>query len=390
MRKSLLTLVIPTYERPDHLFRKLYHLSSSGWDTLVQIYDSSTPEIAAANQKTVERFSQSVNIEYTLLPQTTGYSQKIFLAVSSVSTPYVVVHSDDDFINPKAAAKCVEFLEANQEYASATGLTLKIVGPEARPVLKQDITVVSMNDVRGEDDPLVRGQRARDSIDDKIAWYNVWRTKTFIEVLEPITKNPYKIYTEHMLRFLAGFRGRTKVLDELYEVRTLEAKKTDRREHSLPGFEQAIGDALLDENFREDLGRFVDTCVSFIRSERPSVDEGQAKAMVMNLYLGRFAKPKKLMPERADFCFVAANSRAGKLLHLIARRARHLGALSSPRHVILFFRMLTLYRYGTLGVMLRRDPRFEYNIITLLSEGSRHSEAFGFIYDAFKTKPVHE
>lgn len=56
-----------------------------------------------------------------------SFTQKIEINLQKITTPYVVLCADDDFILPNALNKCVSFLDKNPSYSTAQGLSIRFI-----------------------------------------------------------------------------------------------------------------------------------------------------------------------------------------------------------------------------------------------------------------------
>ncbi len=111
-----ISIIIPTHERPDYLLRTLEYYLSSG--ITVYVVDSSK-----ASFKYEADMYASINLQYFHLPHK-SLTGKISFALEKITTPYVVMCADDDFVIPSAIFKCVDFLCKNSSFSAAMGNTI--------------------------------------------------------------------------------------------------------------------------------------------------------------------------------------------------------------------------------------------------------------------------
>ena len=128
----MITLIIPTKNRVLFLRRLLRYLADNQYRHFLLIGDASDDEHAAQIKDTVGDFKGRLKITY--------YSC-LGLSISAtvqrlnqlVTTPYVTLIADDDFLVPRGLEKCLNFLESHKDYSAAHGLgaltTLKESGP---------------------------------------------------------------------------------------------------------------------------------------------------------------------------------------------------------------------------------------------------------------------
>lgn len=118
---KLVTLIIPTYNRPDFLKRILNYYNQSNIVAEIIVADSSNPTNKILNKKIVQSFPK-LNILYLnkFSPVLVSH-HKFAKMVEFVKTKYCVFCADDDFIMPNGIKQSVNFLEKNPDYSAAHG-----------------------------------------------------------------------------------------------------------------------------------------------------------------------------------------------------------------------------------------------------------------------------
>ncbi|WP_029008364.1 TIGR00180 family glycosyltransferase [Azospirillum halopraeferens] len=116
----MLTLIVPTYNRPELLARLLRHLAAESISWPVVVMDSSRPDAAAANRAGLT--GTGLDIDHIVLPGSTTPFDKFRDGFARVRTPYAVLCADDDVVIPAALGECVRFLEEHPSFAAAHGL----------------------------------------------------------------------------------------------------------------------------------------------------------------------------------------------------------------------------------------------------------------------------
>lgn len=116
-----LTLIIPTYNRPNLLKRILNFYNQYKVDYTIIVADSSTYSQKKINKETVQSFP-NLNILYIdkFSPNLVSH-HKFAQVVNYVKTKYCVFCADDDFIIPNGIKEAVDFLEKNPDYSAAHG-----------------------------------------------------------------------------------------------------------------------------------------------------------------------------------------------------------------------------------------------------------------------------
>lgn len=114
------TICITTLNRPDYLERTLRYYRDTGFGGVILIGDGSVGDMAAANQRVVEKFSGLIQVE--LLPAadiTQAATMKVMAEM--VTTDFAVYSGDDDYLIPKGLADCEEALDGAPNYISMHG-----------------------------------------------------------------------------------------------------------------------------------------------------------------------------------------------------------------------------------------------------------------------------
>lgn len=115
----MLTLVIPTYNRPLLLADLLHTLEEQSWSSPIRVADSSPAEVQKRNRELCE--SSRLPIEHIGFPDDTEVMGKIATACAGVTTPYLLVWADDDLPMPGAVENAIAFLEANPDHVACHG-----------------------------------------------------------------------------------------------------------------------------------------------------------------------------------------------------------------------------------------------------------------------------
>lgn len=115
----MLTVLIPTRNRPLHCLALLTMFEHCGLRWPVVFADSSNAENA-------ERLSVGCGDRAEILhyPEHFHFESKTLAAVSDVSTPYLAFLPDDDVALPHALKSCHEFLQKHSDFVAAHGYVL--------------------------------------------------------------------------------------------------------------------------------------------------------------------------------------------------------------------------------------------------------------------------
>lgn len=123
MDVMLLSLLIPTMNRPKFLGRLLRYYSDLGFRHNIYIGDSSSSPHIEQVRNVIKIHERKLNIFYYEYP---GVNNAVAVSnlLASVSSPYAVLLPDDDLVIPNSVEQCVRFLENHKEYSAAHGLAV--------------------------------------------------------------------------------------------------------------------------------------------------------------------------------------------------------------------------------------------------------------------------
>jgi len=114
------TVLVFTRNRPAFLSRQLHYLSNAGFDFPVLIADGSDESCQGSIHDVVGRFDGRLKIHLICYGDSNPWV-RIENMLEHVSTPYVVLVADDDFIVPSAVVKAVSILEKDETVSAVTG-----------------------------------------------------------------------------------------------------------------------------------------------------------------------------------------------------------------------------------------------------------------------------
>ena len=108
-----LTIFILTYNRYPRLIRALKYVDSVGSPYRIYVLDSSRPHMSLTKYDAVLKRN---NITHLLFDCELHPFEKIQQALKYVTTPYVVLWADDDFMVLPALKEGIKFLESKHDY----------------------------------------------------------------------------------------------------------------------------------------------------------------------------------------------------------------------------------------------------------------------------------
>lgn len=119
-----LTIVLPLKGREPFTLRFLWHANACRLPYHFLIPDGRVRPVLADVLSNSRHVFPNLNIEYLRCPEDTGFTRyfaKMRDAVGRVSTPYVMLADNDDFLAPAGIARSIAFLDGASDYVSCGG-----------------------------------------------------------------------------------------------------------------------------------------------------------------------------------------------------------------------------------------------------------------------------
>lgn len=130
-----LTIVIPTYGRNYYLSRALLYYAQFPFGEII-VADSSQQNKIQINKKIVQSIQKNTTAKIQHLEfeqETEKYGGDIYKkwssAIQRVETEYSIISTDKEFFIPETLIKCIEFLDANPDFAICEGEYYYIESP---------------------------------------------------------------------------------------------------------------------------------------------------------------------------------------------------------------------------------------------------------------------
>jgi glycosyltransferase domain-containing protein len=219
-----LTMVVPTYNRPQFLLRLLTYASETSLPSRIVVMDSSDPGDQAKNEAMAGCFRGRLDLKYRHVR--TSLLEKLWLGVDMAESEYVCFWADDDLQVAAGLESCVEFLEVNPDYASCTAGFLSI-----RTRRQPELISITTHPIRNEPDPTVR--LANWSKSSYSTFYSVYRRQVLSKCLTVTkTSSSYescRIIPEiqlGQLSVLLGLQGSTSAVSIVYQMHPANDSRT--------------------------------------------------------------------------------------------------------------------------------------------------------------------
>jgi glycosyltransferase domain-containing protein len=225
-----LTILLPTYNRPEFLRRALEYYADQDLPANIVVADSSPPETLRKNAAIADLLKSRLRIQHMSYPPDISVWDKIQHALQKVTTLSVVMAADDDFFTMGGLQRSVRYLMDHHEYSVAHGDALAFFLPDNAAVRGRIQAVVEYPQ-RTYDQPsgasrLISYLRSYSTI-----WYSVRRTAHLKECWSLIGEQGFDHYfIELIMGSLDIVSGKAKRQDGLYLAR----ESHNARDYEMP------------------------------------------------------------------------------------------------------------------------------------------------------------
>jgi glycosyltransferase domain-containing protein len=178
--RSRYTLLIPTYNRSDHLRRLLGYLAARRFEFPVRVLDSSSGDALAQNREMVG--PGGLDIVHEVYDSAIPIHKKVELAIASVESTYCSLCADDDVLFTDELSGLLDILDANPELVVAHGYYVNFRPGENFDIWYTDYSAPSIV----TDDALKR--LVEQMSDYQAIFYGVHRTSTMKSIRLPLDR----------------------------------------------------------------------------------------------------------------------------------------------------------------------------------------------------------
>ena len=177
---SRYTLLIPTYNRPEHLRRLLGYLAARRFEFPIRILDSSSGGALSKNRQTVGE--GGLDIAHEVYDPAIPIHKKAELGIASVESTYCSLCADDDVLFTDELNGLLDILDANPDLAVAHGYYVNFRPGEDFDIWYTDYSAPSIV----AEDALAR--LAEQMSDYQAIFYGVHRTSTMKTIRVPLDR----------------------------------------------------------------------------------------------------------------------------------------------------------------------------------------------------------
>jgi len=212
-----LTIIIPTRERHDYIFRQIEYWKNENVKLI--ILDQSKSPLPQNN------LFLSDNIKYYHFLNKNLF-ERISFASSLITSEYAIYLPDDEFLIPKTLSRCINFLDKNKDYVSCAGRSIEF-SIKNRIVARNIYENLNDFDINF-DDPYERTLNLAHPYKfqpiHSVSKSDVW--KDVSKILLKCKDLPPDMF-ELLFGFTAAYLGKLKVINELMNLRSNENPPVD-------------------------------------------------------------------------------------------------------------------------------------------------------------------
>lgn len=282
-----LTILLPLKDWDVFTRRWLSYAAAVNLKCRILIADGGTNPIDA--QMIAEGRERGLDLDYVRYPVDVDYQTyytKLADAAARVSTPFVVMVDNDDFVIPGGLRRAVQFLRDHPAYVACGGqcAAFWLRGVEAAVKLHGHHVEWKYSSRSWDDGGATAEQRLRErSLGANDVFYSVHRTPLLHGYLSAVRDcNPRDLFLlAELVRVLTAIAGKTRQLETLCLARQQESPGSSGGAH-----ERVFGnwyERMLVPTWSEDFARFVDSAAAALASaDRIPIE--RARQVVVDTY----------------------------------------------------------------------------------------------------------
>lgn len=212
----MLTVMVPTINRPDFLIRLLRYYEACRFPYTLAIGDSSDEERARPTRVVLAELEGKLKINYFSCPELND-AQTIRFLIERLETPYAVFVADDDFLVPEGLAAAARFLDDHPDYAAAHGQGIIAVLQDSGSYGRFSATGLYRQPVLEQAAACDRLQALMRNY--SVPLFSVHRTATWRRMYRRTADLEDKTFTELLAVALSAVSGKIKQVEGLSLVR---------------------------------------------------------------------------------------------------------------------------------------------------------------------------
>jgi len=215
------TLVIPTFNRHEHLTRLINYYLNISSDINIVVLDSSNDVVKESNIKMLSRYDD--NIQHFAFNTNILMAEKLYQGLLCVKTEYVSLCGDDDLVFLPSINNSIKFLNNNKDYIAAHGLYINFNVDEKNIKINREYNGSSID----ENHFGARISRLMESYES--TFYAVYRTEDLISIFTMLHQIPSLHFQELFQSVSTMIKGKVHRSNDIYGARqTCEAAEPTR------------------------------------------------------------------------------------------------------------------------------------------------------------------
>ncbi len=223
MNLSNLTIACVTYGRPKYVGRLIEYWQSNFDDAQIYILDGSKKKL---DEKYLNKISLK-NINYIHMQEASIFKRYLYIK-EILKTKYFHLVADDEIFVRSGVQNSIDFLEQNLNYSSCCGQMILFT-----PLLKKEVFALSPYELYSNES-LLSSERVRTWLvhSQPNSIYSIIRSEFLIKILNECSKFDEKkfskpdLFMEDLIEIGIAFQGKTKIIDKLMWMRSVENTRT--------------------------------------------------------------------------------------------------------------------------------------------------------------------
>ena len=267
---DLLTILMPTKDRPEFLERSLGFLANQGFAGQVLIPDGSSDAMGLKNAQIVND-QENFTIVYMHTKDIDNQWTEMHQVLKDVTSKYSLLYHDDDFFFLDEIDYCLKFLENNEDYTIAGG-RFAWVDRQSNQVQFSNMPMYSFTEA-------VIERR----ITNMFASYchlcfGIMRRDAFLNALDQVPKYLPRCawFDQFAFTILCGVRGKSYTSPRLYCVRQLHPGQSQRRlikNHAYHHWPMIIASPDFSNDYQSFRQCLIDNCRDFVSMDDEQLGE---------------------------------------------------------------------------------------------------------------------
>lgn len=281
MSPSDITIVIPTFRRPDYLLRTIKYYGDCQYKGTLLVGDSS--DVSTRNR--IQEF-----LDLNRLPNIGYYNceridatDTLALLMGKIKTKYIAFCGDDDYLVPTSIERCMAFLDDNPDYSCACGrmVTYTLSGYNTGTDTHQGVVTNFWEYYIPSIEHSTAAERlAYYSLHNPLVTYSIFRTNHRAESYryENVAKKDASLLTELVPNFYSLITGKLKSFNHLHAFRQ-KGSQHRTSSHYTDGVPPEIIDWILTPKFIESY-KYYEHLATPQLSRIDEIDEQSAKSII--------------------------------------------------------------------------------------------------------------